>query len=124
MCELPAEEAVTHQEKDVVESQIINGLKSISDSDMQKITVAYEPIWAIGTGKTATSEQANDMCAFIRQTIAKVYSKDVAEKIIIQYGGSVKPDNVSEIMGTSDIDGALVGGASLKASDFAKLVKF
>ncbi len=112
------------KEKDIVSDQIVNGLKDIADSDMEKITVAYEPIWAIGTGKTASSEQANDMCAFIRETIAKKYSKDIAEKVVIQYGGSVKPDNVSEIMGTSDIDGALVGGASLKASDFVKLVKF
>lgn len=111
-------------EEDIVKNQILKGLKDINDSDMEIITVAYEPIWAIGTGKTASSEEANNMCAFIRKTIEEKYSKDVSEKIIIQYGGSVKPENVSEIMGMSDIDGALVGGASLKADDFIKLTQF
>lgn len=111
-------------EKDIVKSQILKGLEDINENDMEVITVAYEPIWAIGTGKTASSEQANDMCAFIRKTVEEKYNKNISEKIIIQYGGSVKPDNVSEIMGMSDIDGALVGGASLKADDFIKLVEF
>ncbi len=112
------------QEEFIVKRQILNGLENISSENMEKIVVAYEPIWAIGTGKTASTEEANGMCGFIRQTIAEKYSKDISEKIIIQYGGSVKPENVSEIMGQSDIDGALVGGASLKADDFVKLVKF
>ena len=112
------------KEKDIVGNQIINGLEDISSGEMEKITVAYEPIWAIGTGKTASSEDANNMCAFIRSTIEEKYSKEISEKIIIQYGGSVKPDNVSEIMNQTDIDGALVGGASLKADDFIKLIKF
>ena len=111
-------------EEDIVKEQILKGLKDISDKDMEGITVAYEPIWAIGTGKTASSEEANNMCAFIRNTIEERYSKDISEKIIIQYGGSVKPENVSEIMSMSDIDGALVGGASLKADDFIKLTQF
>ncbi len=111
-------------EEDIVKDQILKGLKDINDNDMETITVAYEPIWAIGTGKTASSEEANNMCAFIRKTIEGKYSKDVSEKIIIQYGGSVKPENVSEIMSMSDIDGALVGGASLKADDFIKLTQF
>lgn len=112
------------KEKDIVKDQIINGLEDIPSGDMEKITIAYEPIWAIGTGKTASSEDANNMCGFIRSTIEEKYSKEISEKIIIQYGGSVKPDNVSEIMSQTDIDGALVGGASLKAEDFIKLIKF
>lgn len=112
------------KEKDIIEDQVVNGLKDISSNDMESITIAYEPIWAIGTGQTASSEDANNMCAFIRNTIEEKYSKEISEKIIIQYGGSVKPDNVSEIMNQTDIDGALVGGASLKADDFIKLIKF
>lgn len=118
------EEREAGKEREIIKSQVVNGLEDIKDTDMVKITLAYEPIWAIGTGKTASKDQANDMCAFIRDTISEKYSKEIAEKIIIQYGGSVKPENVSEIMGESDIDGALVGGASLKADDFARLVKF
>ncbi len=112
------------KEKDIIGSQVVKGLEDISSNDMEIITVAYEPIWAIGTGKTASSEDANDMCSFIRKTIEEKYNKDISEKVIIQYGGSVKPDNVSEIMNQTDIDGALVGGASLKAEDFIKLIKF
>ncbi len=111
-------------EKKVVESQIFKALESVSERDMARVVVAYEPIWAIGTGKTATNEQANDMCLFIRNTLKEEYGREASNKAIIQYGGSVKPENVSEIMSESDIDGALVGGASLKADDFAKLVKF
>lgn len=111
-------------EKKIVESQILKALESVSERDMESVVIAYEPIWAIGTGKTATKEQANDMCAFIRNTLKEEYGKDVSNKSIIQYGGSVKSENVSEIMSESDIDGALVGGASLKADDFARLVKF
>ena len=88
------------------------------------MVIAYEPIWAIGTGKTATSTQANEVISFIRSTVKDIYGDTVAENIRIQYGGSVKPDNISQIMGESDIDGALVGGASLKADDFIKLVNF
>lgn len=118
------EQREREQEEFIVKRQILNALENISASHMEKIVIAYEPIWAIGTGKTATTEEANSMCSFIRKTIEEKYNNDISEKIIIQYGGSVKPDNVEEIMGQKDIDGALVGGASLKADDFTKLVKF
>ena len=111
------------EQESTVEKQIINAYKGISTDDAEKIVVAYEPIWAIGTGRTATSSQANEMASFIRKTIEKLYSKDMAEKVIIQYGGSVKADNTAEIMGQNDIDGALVGGASLKADEFIKIIK-
>ena len=90
---------------------------------MEKVVIAYEPIWAIGTGKTATSEQANEVISEIRKVVKGMYG-DLAEKVRIQYGGSVKPSNVAEIMGQSDIDGALVGGASLNPTDFLGLLKF
>ncbi|MGL4484334.1 MAG: triose-phosphate isomerase, partial [Anaerovoracaceae bacterium] len=83
-----------------------------------------EPIWAIGTGRTATAQQAEEMCAFIRITIAKLYSKEVADEVIIQYGGSVKPANANEILNMPNIDGALVGGASLSPTDFIEIVEF
>ena len=86
--------------------------------------IAYEPIWAIGTGKTATSEDANATIKFIRNTVEILYGKDVAEAVRIQYGGSVKPSTIKEQMAMSDIDGALVGGASLVAADFGKIVNF
>jgi triosephosphate isomerase len=98
-------------------------LNGITAEEMTGTVIAYEPVWAIGTGKTATSEQANEMAAFIRSCIAAKYGDDVAEQVIIQYGGSVKPENISELMSMSDIDGALVGGASLNAKSFAKIVK-
>jgi triosephosphate isomerase len=98
-------------------------LNGITAEEMTGTVIAYEPVWAIGTGKTATSEQANEMAAFIRGCIAAKYGDDVAEQVIIQYGGSVKPENISELMSMSDIDGALVGGASLNAKSFAKIVK-
>ena len=94
----------------------------MSEEDIKKLIIAYEPIWAIGTGKTASAEDAEAMCAFIRNLIAELYSEDAAEAVRIQYGGSVKPANVKELMAKENIDGALVGGASLKADDFADLV--
>lgn len=115
------EEREEGKEKDVIKGQIENGLKDIENID--DIVVAYEPIWAIGTGKTASSDEANDMIHFIRKTIGDLYGKS-SDKIRIQYGGSVKPSNISELMGKSDIDGALVGGASLKAEDFKDLINF
>ncbi len=111
------------EQESTVEKQIINAYKGISADDAAKIVVAYEPVWAIGTGRTATSNQANEMASFIRKIIETLYSKDMSEKVIIQYGGSVKADNTAEIMGQNDIDGALVGGASLKADEFIKIIK-
>jgi triosephosphate isomerase len=108
----------------VIERQVVGALKGVAASEMQKIVVAYEPVWAIGTGKTATPDQANEIHAFIRQEIKSMYSDDVAGALRIQYGGSVTPDNVSTLMAKPDIDGALVGGASLKPESFAALVKF
>ena len=111
-------------EKEVVKKQVVKGLSDIEAKDMLDIVIAYEPIWAIGTGKTASSEDANEMISYIRQIIEDIYGVDVSEEIRIQYGGSVKPANIAEIMNQSDIDGALVGGASLKAEDFVELLKF
>ena len=91
---------------------------------MKKIVIAYEPIWAIGTGKTATSDQANEMCAYIRTILEEKYGSEVSEEVVIQYGGSVKPANVTEIMNKEDIDGALVGGASLQATSFTEIINF
>ncbi|MGM0378593.1 MAG: triose-phosphate isomerase [Bacillota bacterium] len=110
--------------KDFVKKQVEIAFKDVKKEDATKVTIAYEPLWAIGTGKTATSEQANEMTSYIRSIISDLYDKDTAEKIRIQYGGSVKPHNVEGIMAESDIDGALVGGASLEAESFSKVVKF
>ena len=109
---------------DVIERQVVGALKGVTAAEMQKIVIAYEPVWAIGTGKTATPDQANEIHAFIRQKVKAMYSVDVAEGLRIQYGGSVTPDNVSQLMAKPDIDGALVGGASLKPESFAALVNF
>ncbi len=108
----------------VVSRQVKLGLAGLSPDEAKTIIIAYEPIWAIGTGRTATAEDANAMCAFIRLTVTGMFGTPVADAMRIQYGGSVKPDNVDELMSTSDIDGALVGGASLKAADFARIVNF
>jgi len=109
---------------DVVKSQIIKGLDGLTVADTERIIIAYEPVWAIGTGKTATPEQAQEMHGVIRQTVAEVHGKGVAERIRILYGGSVKPDNIVELMSQEDVDGALVGGASLEAESFAKIVNY
>lgn len=106
------------KEKDIVSGQLKADLDGISGEDVAKMVIAYEPIWAIGTGKTATPDQAEDMCGMIREEIRKLYDDSVAEKITIQYGGSVKPENAGEILGKEDIDGALVGGASLVPEKF------
>ncbi|WXR62152.1 triose-phosphate isomerase [Peptostreptococcaceae bacterium AGR-M142] len=110
--------------KDVVKEQVTKALKDVSKEDLNKVVIAYEPIWAIGTGKTATSEEANEVIAFIREVVTNLYSSELAEEVRIQYGGSVKPANVEEIMNQSDIDGALVGGASLEVESFSALVNF
>lgn len=109
---------------DVVEGQLKSDLDGIDRGDVSKLVIAYEPIWAIGTGKTATPEQAGEMCAHIRSIIERLYDEDTCDSVIIQYGGSVKPENASEIMNMDEIDGALVGGASLDVSKFIKIVNF
>lgn len=110
--------------EEVIGRQIKLDLAGLTAEQVEKLIVAYEPIWAIGTGKTATADQANETIAFIRSVIAKVYGGEVADKTRIQYGGSVKPSTIKEQMGKSDIDGALVGGASLVAADFASIVNY
>ncbi len=107
----------------VIESQVREGIKDLSKEEAAKVVIAYEPVWAIGTGKTATPDQAQEVHAFIRKVYGEMYG-DVAEGTRILYGGSVKPSNVSELMKKEDIDGGLVGGASLKAEDFEALVKY
>lgn len=110
--------------KDIVKVQVEKALVNIDEKDIKGIVIAYEPIWAIGTGKTSSSKDANDVIAYIREVVANVYSEETAEEVRIQYGGSVKPANVEEIMNESDIDGALVGGASLQPKDYVELVNF
>ena len=110
--------------KDVVKDHVINGLAGLTEEQMLNTVIAYEPVWAIGTGKTATPEQAQEVHAFIRELLAETYSSAVAEAVRIQYGGSVKPNNVAELMAKADIDGGLIGGASLDADSFTQLVKF
>jgi triosephosphate isomerase len=123
-CGETLEEREAGETKNLCKVQIVEGLKDISAENMKKIVIAYEPIWAIGTGKTASSQDANDVIAYIRTVLADLYSDDISEEIRIQYGGSVKPENVEEIMNEVDIDGALVGGASVKAESFIALVNF
>ena len=108
----------------VITEQVKLGLSKLKKNQVQNVIIAYEPIWAIGTGKTATAEDANNSIKAIRNEIAKEYGKDVAENVIIQYGGSVKSTNAKELFEMSDIDGALVGGASLKVEEFAKIVEY
>ncbi|AHC15241.1 triose-phosphate isomerase [Salinispira pacifica] len=110
--------------EEIVRTQTVEGLKNVSESSLSKVTIAYEPVWAIGTGKTATPQDADDVHAFIRKVLAETYSSDAAEAMVIQYGGSVKPGNVKELMAKENIDGALVGGASLKVEDFTAIAKF
>jgi len=118
------EERESGQLKLVVERQIWKGLEGIPEDQMQITVIAYEPVWAIGTGKTATPAQAEEMHAFIRGLLQEIYSRNLAQAVRIQYGGSVKPDNVKELMAQPDIDGALVGGASLKPEQFIPIIRF
>ena len=111
-------------EKDVVTAQTEKAFKDISDEDAVKTIIAYEPIWAIGTGKTATPEDANTTIKYIREKLIEMYGEDIARKIAIQYGGSVKSSNAKELFGMSDINGALIGGASLKVEEFANIVNY
>lgn len=108
----------------VVSGQTEAALSGIAAEDVKKLVIAYEPIWAIGTGKTATKEQANETIACIRKTVERLYCAATAEAVRIQYGGSMNPKNASELMAMPEIDGGLIGGASLKAEDFAKVVKY
>ncbi|MDT7808479.1 MAG: triosephosphate isomerase [Acidobacteriota bacterium] len=108
----------------VVRGQLEGGLRDLTASDLDRIIVAYEPVWAIGTGRTATPEQAQEMHAFVRRVFAGRFSQEAAESLRILYGGSVKPDNISGLMRQTDVDGALVGGASLEAETFARIVNY
>ncbi|MCT4607345.1 MAG: triose-phosphate isomerase [Marinisporobacter sp.] len=108
----------------VVKNQVVKAFKDVKAESVKDIVIAYEPIWAIGTGKTATSEQANEAIYKIREVVKGLYGEEICTEVRIQYGGSVKPNNVEEIMNQEDIDGALVGGASLKPDDFVQLVNF
>lgn len=108
----------------IVKNQLISGLEGLTVADMERIIIAYEPVWAIGTGKTATPEQAQEMHALLREALAGTHGSDVARKTRILYGGSVKPDNIKILMGQEDVDGALVGGASLEAASFAQIVNY
>ncbi len=121
-------ETLEQREKGVtrtlVEGQTRAALKGLSVENVKACVIAYEPIWAIGTGKTATSQDANEVIGYIRNTVAEVAGQEAADAIRIQYGGSMKPDNASELMAMPEIDGGLVGGASLKAEDFSKLINY
>ena len=107
----------------VLRTQVTDGLKGISEKDMAETVIAYEPVWAIGTGVTATSQQAQEAHAFVRSLIADLYGADTAARIRIQYGGSVKPGNAAELMACPDIDGALIGGASLEPQSFLEIIR-
>ena len=109
---------------EVIDTQVRGGLSGIPADKLPELTLAYEPVWAIGTGKTASPEQAQDVHAHLRAFLAELYSSEVADRVRIQYGGSVKPSNVKELMAQPDIDGALVGGASLKADSFGALISY
>lgn len=118
------EERDSGKEFDVVKTQMEGALAGLSGDQVSQLVVAYEPVWAIGTGRTASPEQANEMCAYIRKVIEDLYDEEVCDRVIIQYGGSVKPSNATEIMNMDEIDGALVGGASLIPADFMEIINF
>jgi len=108
----------------VCETQTVKGLEGVSAEDLKRVTIAYEPVWAIGTGKTATPEDADAIHAYIRKVIGKLYGEAAAKAMCIQYGGSVKPENAAQLMAKENVDGALVGGAALKAETFVPIAKF
>ena len=118
------EERETGKTAEIITNQTKLALEGLSNEQVENTIIAYEPIWAIGTGKTATSEDANNSIKEIRNKIAEIYGQNTASRVIIQYGGSVKSTNAKELFSTSDIDGGLVGGASLKAEEFSKIVNF
>lgn len=117
------EQRENNETAELIGVQVNTALEGLTDNQVKQTIIAYEPVWAIGTGKTATTEQANEVCKQIRELIAEKYGKTVSEKVIIQYGGSVNPENIDELLAQSDIDGALVGGASLEVNSFLELVK-
>ena len=118
------EEREAGRTKAVIEDHVSGGIAGLSAAELSSCVIAYEPVWAIGTGKTATPAQAQEVHNFIRGLLTTTYSAEVASELCIQYGGSVKPENAAELMGQPDVDGALVGGASLEAESFAQIVKF
>ena len=121
-CGESLEQRETGKTEEVLKNQIVKDLEGLTKEQVEELVIAYEPIWAIGTGKTATSEVADETCGYIRSVVAELYGQDTADKVRIQYGGSVKTSNIDELMSMPNIDGALIGGASLKAEDFIKLV--
>ena len=110
--------------KRVLKKQIVDGFKDITAEDFENIVIAYEPVWAIGTGKTATAEDANKTIGYIRSLVKKIWGQEVGKELRIQYGGSMKPTNAKELMAERNIDGGLIGGAALKAADFAGIVNY
>lgn len=116
------EERKAGHTEEIIKQQMTGSLKKISEKDILNVTIAYEPVWAIGTGDTATPEQAEEVHIYVRKLLSDLYNTDISDKIRIQYGGSVKPDNMSELIMQKNIDGGLVGGASLKAESFVKIV--
>ncbi|MCK1984922.1 MULTISPECIES: triose-phosphate isomerase [Peribacillus] len=122
-CGETLEQREAGETNDFVGSQIENGLAGLSDDQLKQAVIAYEPIWAIGTGKSSSAQDANEVCAHIRSVVADKFSNEAAAAIRIQYGGSVKPENIKEYMAQPDIDGALVGGASLKPDSFLQLLE-
>lgn len=117
------EEFEQGQTKEIISNQVITGLRGLSDEEIKKVIIAYEPVWSIGTGKNASVEIAQDICLYIRKVVSKEFSKGVANKMLILYGGSVKPENINGYLNSKDVDGALVGGASLKVDSFEALLK-
>jgi len=108
----------------VVENQLTKDLEGLSAEQVSALTIAYEPVWAIGTGRNATPEQADEMCGFIRDVVEKLYDENTSDLVVIQYGGSVKPGNATDLLNMPEIDGALVGGASLNPRDFMDIIEF
>ncbi len=121
--EMLAEREANNAES-VVKTQLVGALDGLTVADMERIIIAYEPVWAIGTGQTASPEQAQEMHGFIRGVVSETHGKEIADAVRILYGGSVKPDNIGELMKQADVDGALVGGASLDAKSFASIVNY
>lgn len=122
-CGEPLEVREQENQNEYVKKQLVETIFKLSEEDFKKLIIAYEPIWAIGTGKTATSAQAQEMHAFIRETVAAKFGQKIAEETSILYGGSCKPGNAKELFANKDVDGGLIGGASLKAEDFLGIIK-